>query len=230
MNPIVIGLGIIIVILLYLLYTYYNTTSNTLIATASLKVANPDITSISDAKSGRYAYGIWLYVNSWDNTNLKTIFSRSNSIKLYLNNSSPTLKCDILMSDGTTKTTIITDNFPIQRWVYVIVSLDNQFLDCYLDGKLVKSTRLYGTDTTATATPQTPPADTVPIKLGNLNSLPFDAVVSKFTRWTKPMDPQTAWSTYLSTNSSSTLGSFQSYGANLNIVKDKMNYANLQLF
>ena len=230
MNPIVIGLGITILVLLYLLYIYYNTTSNTLSSTASLKVVNPSITSISEPTSTRYAYGIWVYVNSWNNNNInKVIFSRSNNISVYLTPSSPTLNCDVTMSNNTTKTIQITDNFPLQRWVYVIVSLDNQYLDCYLDGKLVKSSRLYSTYAGGTIIPATPGSSTTsPIVLGS--STPFDAVISKFTRWTTPMDPATAWSTYLSSNSSSFFGSLRSYGASLNILKDNSSYANLQLF
>jgi hypothetical protein len=229
MNFIVIGLGITIIVLLYLLYTYYNTSSKALLKTASLKASNPSITSISEPRSSRYAYGIWTYVNSWDNTNTKVIFSRANNLKLYLSASEPSLYCDVYMNDGSTKTTLITDNYLIQRWVHIIISLDNQFLDCYLDGKLVKSSRLYGTSKTPTSTPAIPPSDTTPIIIGSSN--PFDAVVSNFVRWTNPMDPDTAWKTYLSGNGLQTLGSsFNSYGAKLNIMQNNTNYANLQLF
>jgi hypothetical protein len=231
MNPIVIGLGITIIILIFILYTFYNTKSNTLSSTASLKATNPSITSISEPTSTRYAYGIWVYVNSWgDNSNKKVIFSRANNMSVYLSPSSPILNCDIVMSDTTTKTIQITDNFPLQRWIYIIISLDNQFLDCYLDGKLVKSSRLYSVSNSTIIIPATPSSDTAtsPIVLGSSN--PFDAVISKFTRWTNPMDPGTAWTTYLSSNSSSFFGSLKSYGASLNILKDNSNYANLQLF
>lgn len=231
MNPIVIGLGILIVVLLYLLYTYYYTTSKTLTTNASLKVSNPSITTINDPTSARYAYGIWVYVNSWsDNTNIKTIFSRANNIKVYLSPNATTLNCDIYMSNASTKTITITDNFPLQRWVYIIVSLDNQFIDCYLDGKLVKSSRLYSVYAGGTIIPATPGSDaaTSPIVLGS--SIPFDAVVSKFIRWNTPMDPETAWKTYLSSNSTSIFGTLNTYGASINILKDNSKYANLQLF
>jgi hypothetical protein len=230
MNPIVIGLGITILVLLYLLYTYYNTKSKTLSSTASLKATNPSITSISEPTSTTYAYGIWVYVNSWNNNNIeKVIFNRPSNIKVYLSASSPTLNCDVTMSDASIKTIQITDNFALQRWVHIIVSLDNQYLDCYLDGKLVKSSRLYSVTNSTTIIPATPgSSSTSAIVLGS--STPFDAVVSKFTRWTSPMDPETAWKTYLSTNSSSMFGSIGSYGASINILKDSSKYANLQLF
>jgi hypothetical protein len=230
MNFIVIGLGITIIVLLYLLYTYYTTSSKALVSTASLKVSNPSITSISESTSTRYAYGIWLYVNSWDNTNTKTIFERSNNIKLFLGKTTPSLYCDIYMSDGTTKSILVTDNYPIQRWVHIILSLDNQFLDCYLDGKLIKSSRLFGTSKSNTAVPATPPGDSTPITIGS-SSTQFDAVVSKFVRWTKPMDPETAWKTYLSSNTTQMLGgSMNSYSAKLNILQNNASYAKLQLF
>jgi hypothetical protein len=36
-------------------------------------------------------------------------------------------------------TTTITTNFPLQKWVQVIISIDNYLLDLYLDGKLMNS-------------------------------------------------------------------------------------------
>jgi hypothetical protein len=45
------------------------------------------------------------------------------------------------------------------------------------------------------------------------------------------MDPETAWKTYLSSNTTQSIGgSLNSYRANLNILQNNTNYANLQLF
>ena len=33
----------------------------------------------------------------------------------------------------------ITNNFPLQKWTCILVSVDNKIIDVYLDGKLVKS-------------------------------------------------------------------------------------------
>jgi hypothetical protein len=44
---------------------------------------------------------------------------------------------------------MITDNFPLQKWVYIIISVDNQYVDAYLDGKLIQSHRFYIPQTSA---------------------------------------------------------------------------------
>ena len=78
---------------------------------------NDDITPINiknSPSSSRYAYGLWIYANSWDMGATKTIFQRNENIKLYLDSSAPILNCDITMSDGNVKTVEITDNFPLQ--------------------------------------------------------------------------------------------------------------------
>lgn len=244
MNIIIIVLGIVIVLLLYVLYFYNSGTSNNLISQANLNATNPPITSINSPTNTRYSYGVWLYVNSWNNTKQKIIFSRNNNISLELDSMTPTLKCNIMMSDlKTVKTTIVTDNFPLQKWVYIIISIDNQFMDCYLDGKLIKSSKIITINDTPTnmsnenqyLIPANPPNDTIPIIIGGnaTTQTPFDAVISGFVRWTTPCDPQTAWSSYMAGNSQvnkSNSLSFSSFNANLNIIKDNLQYSNIKLF
>lgn len=230
MNITLIILGVVILILLYILYTYYSKTTTTLISTASLKATNPPITSVANATNSRYAYGIWVYVNSWDNNAQKVIFSRNNNISVSLDTLTPSLYCNVTMSDNVTqKKVLVTDNFPLQKWVFVIISLDNQFLDCYIDGKLIKSSRLGS----SSLIPATPPDEKTPIILGGLTSkmTPFDAVVAKFSRWTVPMDPTTAWNTYMAGNGGSVLGNnVSSFGANVSILKNNIEYSKMTLF
>jgi hypothetical protein len=81
----VIVLGIIIIILIYVLYVYFVSKSSVISKSANLKEGgNEPITAITSGQSTRYAYGIWVYVNTWDSTRKKTIFSRKNNIHLYL--------------------------------------------------------------------------------------------------------------------------------------------------
>jgi hypothetical protein len=141
------------------------------------------------------------------------------------------------MTSGTDKTITITDNFPIQKWTHVIVSLDNQFMDIYLDGKLVMSQRLFTPPSVtgaAAAQPKTPPDNPAPIYLGNSGSTaftPFDAYIATFIRWTKPMDPQLAWNTYMSGNGGNSITNmFSSYNLNLSVLKNNVQTANYSLY
>jgi hypothetical protein len=193
MNIVVILLGIIVIFLLYYLYTTYFVTSSKLSSYVDLKTSNTAIsyTSLANNKSTRYAYGVWIYVNSWNSTNEKTIISRGTSgadFKLVIGQTTPTLTCTIAKttaSDPGQTAFIITDNFPLQKWTYVVVSIDNQIVDFYLDGKIVKSTKL----------PYVPKVSANDIVIGDTNYP--DIFLASLNRWPTPMDPQTAWNNYL---------------------------------
>lgn len=245
MNPVIIILGIVIAILIYVLYRYFSVTSRTIQSSASLKTPVTQITDIQSPTNTRYAYGIWIYINSWDINANKTIFSRKDNLKLYLDKSSPTLKLDMTMNNSTAalpvkETLIVTDNFPIQKWCHIIVSVDNQFVDVYMDGKLVKSKRFYTTTMSGTTSignmPKTPGDTTIPVFLGNSDGsiqpfTAFDAYAAMFKRWTGPVDPQTAWSNYMEGNGGNSLSkTLSSYGINVAILKDNVVQSKFALF
>ena len=82
METTTIVLAIIVIILVYVLYAYFVSGSSVISKSASLKDGgNSPITTINSGQSTRYAYGIWTYVNTWDSTREKTIFSRDNNIR-----------------------------------------------------------------------------------------------------------------------------------------------------
>jgi hypothetical protein len=214
-------LGIIVIILLYLLYVFYIKKSTTLVKTASLNDSNPAMTTLASGQSTRYSYAIWIYVQQWNSNGIKTIFNRTDNIKLYLDTTTPTLKCDFGLDPSGTQTIKITDNFPIQKWVYVSLSCDNTIIDCYLDGKLVNSTQL----SKSPKTPGTPSAN--PMNLGT----GFNAYVSGFTSWGSPMGPQEVWNNYMSGNGSSAISRFfSSYNVDVAVSKDNVEQNKYRLF
>ena len=224
MNWSYIVLGVIIVILLYVLYLNYFATSKTKLTTqTTLNTASIPGIKITDAPTTtRYAYGIWVYVNTWSNTNTKPIFNRPGQITVYLDNNTPTLYCDISQNctGSATATThmSITQNFPIQKWTYITVNVDNKFVDMYLDGKLVKSIQMACTQTT-------PPTDAL-MMLGG--SQPNDILVSKFHRWSTSLSPQDVWSEYMQGNGVS--NTFMStYGVKMTVLKDSIEQTSVNL-
>ena len=97
-------LAIIVIVLIYILYVYFVKTSSVISASASLKSStNQPITTINSGQSTRYAYGIWVYVNTWDTTSIKTIFMRTGNIQLYLAPNKPTLYCQIAQNPASTQ-------------------------------------------------------------------------------------------------------------------------------
>ena len=137
MNWTVIVLGIIVVIMIYVLYIFFIQSSSVISKSASLKEGNNDpVTTIISGQSTRYTYVIWVYVNTWDYTRQKTIFSRKDNIRLYLAENEPSLYCGITCAskDGSSlmeQNILITDNFAIQKclpnrtWMDVIISYGN---------------------------------------------------------------------------------------------------------
>lgn len=239
MTPTTIILSVVIILLVYVLYAYLMGTVTKMSQNANLNAAIPPIAKIDGATNTRYGYSIWVYVNTWNNNSTKTIFSRKNNIRLYLDNTSPTLKLDLTMNGAPvnnvppTMTMNITNNFPLQKWVCIGVSVDNQFVDAYLDGKLVKSQRFYASTTSTTTPPVTtammprPPPDATasPVYLGNSETAfsPFDAFIAEFKRWSAPIDPQSAMDTYLAGNGTNGVSrAFSSYGIDVSVLKNKV--------
>lgn len=48
-----------------------------------------------------------------------------------------TVECDDMVTDDIEK--VVIDNIPLQKWVNIIMSLNNRTMDVYINGKLVKS-------------------------------------------------------------------------------------------
>jgi len=243
MNVVALILAIVVIILFYILYRFFMMKSTELTKTASLLDSITPIDIKTSPTNTRYTYGIWIYVNSWDAGIEKTIFKRTDNIRLYFEPTAPVLKCDITMSDGTTTTPLptttieITDNFPIQKWVHIVTSVDNQYLDAYLDGKLVKSKRMHtaavaavtGVDPVAESTPKGPGDVDVKMAIGGVTK--FDAYIAKFHHWSSPLDPQTVWSTYKEGNGQSSMGNYiSSYGIDLSILKDNVEESKYSIF
>ena len=209
MSYTVIILSIIAIALIYVLYVYFVKKSNVLSQSANLNGSNPPITTISSGNSTQYAYGIWVYVNTW-NTAPKNIFSRPGNISLDLAADTPTLTCTIQQTPGPAKPIVITNNFPIQTWVYIIVSSSGTIVDFYINGKLVNSNKLLGSPTQ--------PSSSSAITYGT----GWDCYVAGFNNWSAPIGPQEAWDSYMSGHGSSVSQFFSQYGVNIAVTKDNV--------
>ena len=220
MNIIAIILGVIVILFIYVLYNNYIRTNNLIGTTNLLKeTPNIDVKNLQSNASVRYAFGIWVYVNSWNNTNQKNILSRNGDFDLFLDKTSPTLKLQLKLQDTTTPTILLTNNFPIQKWTYVILSVDNQIVDFYMDGKLVLSKQLSSTTVTS--------ENNITLGKPDGSSNP-DITVTALNRYTEPMDPATAWAKYLRGNGISNTGS--AYNVNVSVLKDSVVQSTYSLY
>jgi len=131
---------------------------------------------------------------SYDNNGQNTSYD----FGLFLDSSSPTLYCALgattLNSDTTTTPSnliTVSNNFPLQTWVYVVVSVNSNVVDCYLNGKLVISQLIQQQGSIVTPSFSN-------IYLGNGSGPGWDAQLSNFKRYTTALTPQIVWSNYLS--------------------------------
>lgn len=223
MNPAVIVLGVILVLVIfYMIYSSYFSSTAKLAGELHLLTTPNDVKSeqLSKADATRYAYGIWIYVNRAPTATDQCVFSRKNDMTLFMN--SGHLK--VAINPGTVRAITganvinITNNFPIQKWVHVVISIDNTIADIYLDGKLVKSVAI---------TQVMPPAHVENggenIVFGNTGTTGWDAYISNFERTTVPLDPQSVWNMYMKGSGSSfstAKNAVGNYNLNLSLLKD----------
>jgi len=238
MNYTFIILGVILLIVLYVLYKMVMKPTSVLSTQTYLQTGVPSIqlSSLTSPTTLNYSYVLWIYVN---NINQNPINSNTNNNvnKLIANNANNIFS----VSDGTSKTYLsldldsnaglntsillpntntpqnyqVTPNFALQRWEYVIISINQQQMDLYLDGKLIKSANLG-------SNPATIPS-TASIYFGN-----GDIYISKFQRLTQTMDPQTAWSNYLA--GSGAKSTLSNYGLSMVFSKDNTPQKTFNIF
>jgi Concanavalin A-like lectin/glucanases superfamily len=243
MNMSAIVLGVVLVVVSYIFYLYWKSRNLPLVSSTTLNIANQDIIVPASLKpeSSRYTYSVWVNVNTWDNTKEKPLFSRmavaapvnpyTPQVSVYFDRTAPklyaTISPSVLPADGTViPPMVITDSFPLQKWTHVLLSVDNNYVDMYLDGKLVKSVKL-------SYIPTSPGPTTVPIRVGKTkegNSVASDIFMSKFQLWSTPFSPQEAWNEYMKGNSSSMFGGLLAYGATLSLSKDNTVTNTVTLF
>jgi hypothetical protein len=220
MDFIVIILGIIVLVLVYYLYVKYVTSASSLVEKVDLKQGSKTIDEIDISNPGasNYSYSTWVYVNTWNNTSKKSLIKRApadaDGFELYLDQTTPTLKVDIKTGTNTKETVTVTNNFPIQRWTYVCISLDSGVVDAYLDGKLVTSKKLSGV----------PASPSGSIVLGGGGP---DIQLARVRRDTSPLDPTTAWNNYLQGNG---ISGSSKYAVNLSVLKDNVEQKKFNLF
>jgi hypothetical protein len=230
MNYTLIILGIILVVILYVLYTVISEKGVSVTKKLYLKEANSSIAmkDLSNPVSVRYSYNLWVYVNALTNgAPINNIFSIKSAT------ATPQSFFELnLTSDAKLKYKITTvasggesmvdneamSNFPLQKWVYISISVDTNIVDIYIDGKLIRSQKVDRIQ---------PPTKECSVMYPSN----FDAYIAKFDRFDKPVDPETVWNAYMAGNGGSYFTSlFSSYGANLTLTKDSLDLRKFTMF
>jgi len=226
MNYTLIILGIILVVILYILYTVISEKGVSVTKKIYLKEPNSSVAmkDLINPESVRYSYNLWVYVNALTPSvdseifTVQTITTPAIFFKLFLTTDAK-LKYSITnaAAGGTLVTNEAMTNFPLQKWVYVSFSVDSNIVDVYIDGKLIRSQKVDGIK---------PPTKSCSITYGT-----FDAYITKFERTDSPSDPETVWNKYMAGNGGSYFTSlFSSYGANITLTKDSLDLRKFTMF
>jgi len=227
MNTTVIVLGVILIlVIVYMVFQDYFTGTTSLKEETNLKVGVQDLlgSSLGSPESKNVTYSVWAYVESIENVS-KMIFSRNNDLHVGFNLSG-TFVVYVGGDDNVTGEQIeVTHNFPLQKWVHILVtteaSTNGRIVDVYLDGKMVKSVNITYTDSTNYS----------PTGADNITFHSFDCYISKFERIPKTFDPKSAYNKYKEGNGGSNLGNaLGNFGLKFAVTKDEIETTAFQLF
>lgn len=227
MSPAMMIMGVIVVILLYM-YFFYKTGETKLGDKIELDNATAiPVKDIIDSKSQVYSFETWVYINQYDGSGKELFYKEgtpvdTRNIEVSITGASPTLVVKYLTNESspTQKSLTVTDNFPIQTWVHVIVSVDSNYIDVYVNGKLTKSIK----ESTGIKMPED-----YPIKFGNWGQ--NKCSLAKFYRRTYAVDPASAWTLYNDGNGSNRFSKYLgSLGMDVTLKKDSIEYSKLNIF
>ena len=227
----VISILILLVIVGLLIYVYY-TFPNYMIEAKDIK----DLQTFSSDKidvpaSNRYCYEGWFnIVNNFPPDKANVLFHRDKKFVLYMQQSKLALAINERVSavDASGRATIapavsgvvpgdeivVANAYPFQKWAYIVVNVDGNNVDVYLDGRLVANKVVnigFAADDS--------------LVVGNKF---MDGRVAHFNRYGFNMNPQDVWSKYMYGSGQS--NSASNYHVNVGILKNNVQKSDFKLF
>jgi len=232
-------LAIVILVIIYTLYQwYFSGKADTTIFTGPLEAESAYntvgtlSTKISNILTSQYSYSIWIYIKDWSykNGENKIIFSRKDGNnparagpEVYLGPTDNTLTVSVDYTGGRTDCQVT--QVPIQAWVNIIVVLNNQALDVYIDGKLTRTCVLGGVPSIAVGASAwvCPPNGIAGGQPG------FDGLVSSFRAFPYPLNPREAYEIYREGHVGVSMNIFNKYRIKLAFLKDNHEMGSFEI-
>jgi hypothetical protein len=240
---IIIGV-VIVVIILYLIWTFFFTSVKVLMSFQNASTLNCiSGKEVSQSGLNNYSFSVWTYISDWSGnygspkniisiqksmvgSGLTTLFQlyldhNKNDLHIYVKDASPSQNTNPV-------TTCSVTNFPVQAWVNISISVYNRAVDVYIDGKLVRTCSLLNVASPIDA------GSTIYIggegSGGGDNKCPGGGKLSGFTGYIASVlynpdiiSPQDAWNTYARGYNNSPFGLnslFQRYKLEFSFLKD----------
>ena len=234
---------VIVVILLYIIWSYFFTSMEVLMSfQKGSELFSMSLGKVVDSSKNNYSFSVWTYIDDWGvnygkSKNILAIapgtssnsicffaiyFSKTtNDLNIYVepaNPESPAKTTDNIYNS--IPATCSVTNFPLQTWVNISVSVYNRAIDLYIDGKLIKTCSM-----TTVASPIST-SSTIYIggnKTPDNNQVPgFSGFIASVVYSPDVFSPKEVWDIYSRgyTNSAFDLNALKRYKLELAFLKD----------
>jgi Concanavalin A-like lectin/glucanases superfamily len=248
MNYLIIILAIIVILLVYYIYTVVTATP---VVGKNIDLTQPPVviksSTITNPYSANYSVGVWVFISNFtQNSQIGRFLTYGTTanpkmFSLRMDTGKPLLYCDILVNDitktpkYTTQSVQLTsenESFPIQKWTYVVVSVSNTFIECYLNGRFVSASKvdtngLYVLEPAVGADIESGPtfrfgAKGTKMEGGSIRSNGCPVVITGLSRWDAPLSAGDIYNNYMkgNGNNSSIWGSAYHMDVNLKQAKN----------
>jgi len=232
---------VIVVILLYIIWSYLFTSMEILMSfQRGTELNTMSLNNVVDQSKNNFSFSVWTYIDQWsvnygNSKNIIAIKSPSpnslcffaiyfskttNDLNIYVEPTNPARPASGENVFNSLNATCSVTNFPLQTWVNISVSVYNRAIDLYIDGKLIKTCSM-----TRVASPiasgseifiggsETPTSDQVPGFSGFIASVVYSPDV---------FSPKEVWDIYSRgyTNSAFNLNALKRYKVELAFLKD----------
>ena len=187
--------------------------------------------SLDAPASSRYYYEGWFYIN----TNIppsqeNILFNRGNEFVVTLKGSTLNVYAPITTGgkvdtasgrfipngDASDNRLVSIPNFPYQKWAQLVINVDGQQVDAYIDGQFV---------TSKTSSSPIGSTSTNPITCGNIY---MNGKVARFRRPGANINPQGVWASYVRGSGQSSSAS--DYHLNMQLTKNNNTRVDKRLF
>jgi len=220
-----ISIIIFLIIVASLAYVYWSLNPNFMIEVkkiTDMQTFNSD--KIDVPSSNRYCYEGWFnIVNNFPPDKENVLFNRGTNFVVYMKQSKLSLaingRTTVDASGRATVTSsgediVITSAYPFQKWAYLVVNVDGNNIDIYLDGRLIAH---------KVATITIVPTDSLVV--GNKF---MDGQVAHFNRYGFNMNPQDVWQKYM--YGSGQDNSASNYHVRVGVLKNNVQTQDFKLF
>ena len=170
-------------------------------------------------------YDGWVFLMSAANTN-NDLFKREFSLNFDTTRDKSSMSIYNVSGNSPVKVVTITEDFPLQKWVFFSIRYKGGILETYLNGKLINTISIKKNGFLATSKTQK-------LSYGNTG---LQGYLTKFRRLVNPPDANKIWETYLEGNSQlsgmfgSLLNYISDYDAKITISKDNKVQRETKLF